>query len=185
LTRRGDAVKTISPRDPVEGILALHENVRMRSAGGGLLLVLAGCSADCARQGCDALAQRAAQNGPGVAGVVASESDLVADGCAECSFDQATVEIWPTESPVTSADDARMLTAASGTPVTVSANPRFAEPLEQGNYLVCVRPNCVAVEVRTETITVNVKRRNGPTSFFLAASSGAALTEDYGFEVGY
>jgi hypothetical protein len=35
------------------------------------------------------------------------------------------------------------------------------------------------------TTTVNVKRRDGPTSFFVVDPESRALVEDYGLDVGY
>jgi len=53
--------------------------------------------AECDREGCDALRRPAARESAGlvgVAGVVASASDVVNDGCQECPLGEATLQIF-------------------------------------------------------------------------------------------
>jgi hypothetical protein len=118
----------------------------------------------------------------GVAGVVASSSDLVVDGCQECSFGQANLELWRTDTPITTETAAITLLEERASDVTENVSAHYRLPLEPGPYLLCVRPNCVALTVVVdETLTVNIKRRNGATGFFV----GNPLEETFGFDVGY
>jgi len=62
---------------------------------------------------------------------------------------------------------------------------QFQEPLDSGHYLFCVRPSCVNVEVAKGTVTVNIKLREGPPSFFVSEDATRAPVEDFGFSVGF
>lgn len=63
---------------------------------------------------------------------------------------------------------------------------RYRIVVARGQYLLCVRPNCIGLRVEAgKTVTVNVKRRYGSTGFFVGASSDTSFKEDFGFEVGY
>jgi hypothetical protein len=79
-----------------------------------------------------------------------------------------------------------VLIAAREPDVVARALGRYVQPLEAGRYLLCVRPGCVDVTVAEgQTLTVNLKRRDGPTGFYVAQAIGVPLAEDYGFDVGY
>ena len=153
----------------------------------GLLLalpaLLASCS-DCAPQGCDGLKTATAQNGSGVAGVIATESDVVKNGCSDCSSGSAQIEIWSTQSVAVSDEEAGAITRATPPTATLTGNGSFSQVLSPGSYLFCVRPSCVSFQVSGSTLTVNIKRREGPTSFFMVSASGGGLSETYGFDVG-
>jgi hypothetical protein len=154
-------------------------------AGWALLACLSGC-AECDREGCDSLDERAAAQGTGIGGVVAHQSDVVADGCAECPLGEARLELWAVAESVGTEAAARSLIAARGPDVTASVSGRYIHPLQAGRYLLCVRPGCVDVTVAEgQTLTVNLKRRDGPTGFYVAQTIGIPLAEDYGFDVGY
>ena len=56
-----------------------------------VVALLASCT-PCNREGCDAMASAAAQSGhSAIAGIVASESDTVGNGCQECRFGVAAL----------------------------------------------------------------------------------------------
>lgn len=146
---------------------------------------LLGCS-DCDRQGCEALRKRAPERGTGIGGVVAAASDLVEDGCRECGFQSGgAVAIWQVEGRVSTPAAANDVVAAAD-PVLASVRAgRFHALLQPGQYLVCSAPNCINVSVAADaTTTVNVKRRDGPTSFFVVDPQSRALEEDFGLDVG-
>lgn len=143
--------------------------------------------AECDREGCDALRRPAARQSAslvGVAGVVASASDLVSDGCQECPLGEATLEIWSTDTLVTSAAEATARISAREPDVTALASGRYEQELAPGAYLLCVRPSCIGVSVAAGGTTVNIQRREGPTGFFVGAADTTAFQEDFGFEVG-
>jgi hypothetical protein len=142
--------------------------------------------ADCERTGCDSLGQRVIRAGTGISGVVAASSDLEVDGCTECPLGQTTLAIWRSDSPVSTAAQARALVDDRAADATEDIDGRYDLDLQAGPYLLCVRPNCVGLIVEAgERVTVNLKLRNGPTSFFVGHLGGGALEEDYGSDVGY
>ena len=59
-----------------------------------------GCGwSDCDRSGCQAMNSPAQADGlgQGIVGVVASESDLIANGCQTCSLSQGSLQVWSSE----------------------------------------------------------------------------------------
>lgn len=147
--------------------------------------VLSAC-AECEREGCDALTRLAPERETGVSGVVAELSDVVIDGCAECPLASATLEVWTLDAAFERGSDVPALVAARPPDVTREIAGSYGQALSPGWHLLCVRPNCVEINTHEgETLTVNVKRRNGPTGFFVGRPSSSRLEEDFGFEVGY
>jgi hypothetical protein len=148
----------------------------------GLLLA---CQ-ECHREGCDALHSSAAQDGVGIAGIVASSSDVVSNGCEECLFGSTTVKLWQVDAPVGDATAASELTTTVAPTMAIAANQHYRAAAASGKYLLCVLSNCINIALSgNETATVNIKLRNGPTSFFLRKAGSTQLTEDYGFAVAY
>lgn len=138
--------------------------------------------ADCDREGCDALTATAAAAGTGIAGVVAADSDVVVDGCGECPFSGAGLELWRVDTLITT-EAASIDVLAREPERTESVSGRYNLGLDPGTYLLCVRPSCIGLVVRDgETLTVNIKRREGPTGFFIGGSGATSLEEDLGFE---
>jgi hypothetical protein len=132
------------------------------------------------------MTKMAAAAGSGVAGVVAQSSDVVRDGCSERPLGTAILQVWTLEEPLDSLSRAAEVVSARLPDLTREVEGGYREPLEPGWYLLCVRPSCVELNVHEdETLTVNIERRDGPTSFFLDNASTGRLEEDYGFEVGY
>jgi hypothetical protein len=147
--------------------------------------VLSACS-DCDREGCDALTRLAPPRDTGVSGVVAGLSDVVSDGCAECPLTSATLEVWTLEAPFEQRSEVPVLVAARPADLTRDIAGSYDQALEPGWHLLCVRPNCIEINTHEgETLTVNVKRRDGPTGFFVGRPSSSRLEEDFGFDVGY
>jgi hypothetical protein len=142
--------------------------------------------ADCDRQGCEALTRLAPERGAGISGVVAQVSDVVTDGCAECPLGRATVELWTLEEPFYRLSEVPALVAARRADLIFFAEGAYSQALSTGWYLLCVRPNCIELNPHEdETLTVNIKRRDGPTSFFVGRHSSSSIEEDFGVEVGY
>jgi hypothetical protein len=153
----------------------------------GLLVasVLSAC-ADCDRERCDALTRLAPPRETGVSGVVAGLSDVVSDGCAECTLTSATLEVWTLETPFDQRSEVPVLVAARPADLTREIAGSYNQALEPGWHLLCVRPSCIEINTHEgETLTVNVKRRDGPTGFFVGRPSSSRLEEDFGFDVGY
>ena len=144
---------------------------------------LLGCE-DCAREGCDSLVQQAPQKGTGLGGVVAESSDVVVNGCSECGFGAATVQAWRVEAPMSESAMASLV--QQRTPDwEEQVSERYHHPLEPGSYVLCVRPSCIHLTIAEgQTLTANIKRRNGPTGFFVGAGA-SPFGEDFGFDVGY
>jgi hypothetical protein len=152
----------------------------------GVMAWWLGCG-DCDRQGCESLERRAPERGTGIGGVVAVSSDVVADGCQECGFESGgAVAIWAVDGWVSTPAAANQVLAAADPVWANVLDGRFYAPLAPGQYLVCATPNCVNVTVPADTTTtVNIKHRNGPTSFFVVDPRSRSLVEDYGIAVGY
>jgi len=155
-------------------------------------LLLAACTApmlscaDCDRSGCERLGELATPGDTGVSGVVAAQSDVVADGCQECPMGEATLTLWRVDAAVTNAADAAATLAEREADVTENVSGQYSRALEPGAYLLCVRPRCIGLTITAgETLTVNVKRLDGPVSFFVGAPSVAGFQENPGLEVGY
>jgi hypothetical protein len=127
--------------------------------------VLTACS-DCPRDACEASSRP--YHGSlveGVAGVVSSESDTVANGCQRCEWGSARLDIWSTAALVANAAEAEQV-VSSGPPVaTVMAEHRYEKALGAGNYLVCVLPGaCASFALGPREIaSVNVRTGNGPS----------------------
>ena len=132
--------------------------------GAGLALTT-GCS-PCDRAGCDALGSPARDNGASaVAGVVAYQTDVVANGCQECGFSSTMLSFWKTPALVTDARSAMAIVAGAPT-ATLQADKRYQQPLDAGSYLVCVRAYCAGVDgLPYHVTTVHVKMGFGPAQF--------------------
>ena len=94
------------------------------------------------------------------------QSDVVENGCGECTYSQAEFAIWATDSLVSSAAEADSV-HATDTDLVVYANRRYEQSLEPGDYLVCVDGSvstyCAAITVRSgETWTVHLATTYGP-----------------------
>jgi hypothetical protein len=145
----------------------------------GVAIFTYGCSSEsCDRAGCDAVSSPASGISVGIAGVVAAASDLVSNGCQECPFAQARVEIWKVDSPTTPEADVAS-TVGRAPLATISAAPYFRKTLDQGTYVVCADGGCTEASVQTgQLTTVNVMKKFGPTSFWTIGESGAFTETD-------
>jgi hypothetical protein len=147
-----------------------------------VVLGLGGCM-ECITEGCDALRDKAEGRESGIAGVIAAQSDVVANGCQECGFEQASIEVFQLEEPVASAEAASAAIGETPPLTTIAASGRYNQSLSPGSFLVCVARRCVSVSVVADAVTtVNIKQRYGPTSFFLVDPASGKFTEQFGFE---
>ncbi len=154
-------------------------------------MAVAGCLAcsPCERTACEALSQRASAGGreSRVAGILASESDAVANDCQECSFAAAQqVYAWPVDAPAKTSADVRAATTATPplAKATSSADGRYALALDSGIYLVCAHISCFSVTVfGGRTTTLNMRLINGPSSGFLGLPDSSNLTRVEGLEL--
>lgn len=119
-------------------------------------LAVMACEDNCDRAGCEAL-ERPAQDASisaGIAGVAASESDLVANGCQECTLSQGTLEVWTAATAVTTVDDAAALVASGDPTDVVQIDERYELALEPGEVLVCTgdRSVCAGVTIAVDAV---------------------------------
>jgi len=175
--RRGERAvraKCIAMHPAAAQILALLE--RRGSACGALILLgFAGAACQpCNRDGCDALRTRAPERGMGrIAGVVASESDVVNNDCQECAFAaDVSTRAWPVAEPVASDDELRAVTAATAGPplltTTTSATGQYSLVLPSQSFVVCFQSSCFnATAAPNLTATLNVRLVNGVSHGFL------------------
>jgi hypothetical protein len=148
----------------------------------GLAALVHGCSSSsspsCDRSGCDAVTSPASGTSAGIAGVVAYESDVGINGCHECLFDRAEVEIWKVDAPTSPAADVASI--AGRPPVgTVTAAPSFNKTLGVGTYVVCTNEACVEASVQSgQVTTVNILLVFGPVTFWTDSGSGQLERRD-------
>ncbi len=128
---------------------------------------LASCDR-CDETGCEALTHRAdAKIAQGIAGAIASRSDVESNGCQECPFRQATLRVWPTEEAVTSAQEADTV-IRSETPISIAADGRYEQALAPGDYLFCEFNVCTSVAVLNDKVTtVNVNSGDGISTIYV------------------
>lgn len=136
----------------------------------------AGCE-PCDRDGCEKVNERASSDGTSaIAGALASESDVEANGCTECPLASARLSIWST--PALVSDEAKALAVVSAGPATfsVSAQGTYRQAVPPGAYLLCER-ECVAVavEVQVEVLSFdsNSRRRRSASSRAARSRSSA------------
>jgi hypothetical protein len=147
-----------------------------------LALVVVACS-DCDRDGCEAMHTPSRSSvETGIAGSVASLSDTSMNDCQECPFAATTLELWHTEALVTTVEE-RDTIVSRAADQAVEADASYSAPLEPGNYLVCEADvPCVAFQLRDgDRITINVKRRYGPTGFIVFDARGKRQEEIFDF----
>lgn len=160
-----------------------RRNVRGTGWLAVLALVAVACGDDCDESGCEAVAAPSKSKvETGIAGSVAISSDVVENGCQECTFATATLELWRTETLVTTSDE-RDAAVGAAADQTLPIDASYSSPLEPGNYLVCEGPEpCVSFQLRDgDLVTVNVKHRYGPTSFFVFDAQGKGQGEMFEF----
>ena len=128
----------------------------------------------CNRSGCDSLGTPAADDHQSaIAGVIASESDLVGNGCQECPFASMSLAIWAVPGPVTDATGAKATIQAGPATVALKADGRYRQALDPGSYMLCAAPSgyesaCVSVDVVAGHVTpVNLKLLYGPFQFIV------------------
>jgi len=110
----------------------------------------------------------------GFAGAVASQSDVVANGCEECSLSSVQLDVWQTPARVVSLADVEAVLAQPSAFV-IAADGHYRVATDAGYYLVCTpSKQCVPLEVTAgQTTTLNVKLIYGPTQFYAAFANAA------------
>jgi hypothetical protein len=124
----------------------------------------------CNRDGCDALQRRAPRAGaPRIAGVVASETDAVVNGCQECGFAAVDIKAWPTDQEVTTEAELSLVAKGSADSTRSSTSGEYSLPLAPGIYVVCFQNSCFNAGTNAdEATTLNVRLINGVSSGFLS-----------------
>jgi hypothetical protein len=137
---------------------------------------LAACDS-CDREGCDALGDSVRQRGTGanLAGVAASRSDVVANGCQECTFAEVTVQFWSIPDVVESQAMLDELAPSIGEPLqTLSVDKNYELNLADGAYLACVGSSpasCASFSLGAQQqATLNIRVGNEPGTFFYSDS---------------
>ena len=145
------------------------------------LLLLAALSAgcieeDCDREGCDAVEKPAAGYtiSTGIAGAVASQSDVVANGCCECPLSTGEILVFEAPEVFTASDEIEAYLEQNQEHTTVSVSDEYEHALSEGMYLVCAYDSggldaqCASVDIRQgDVFTVHVVYVFGPTSLRL------------------
>lgn len=145
------------------------------------LVVLLGVACQpCNRDGCDALQSRASETGMArIAGMAASESDVVSNDCQECPFaSELEVSAWAVEQAATTDDEVRAATSGAPTAsATSSKTGQYSLPLTAGAYVVCFQISCFNASVTLgRTTTLNVRLINGVSRGFLGEGGSGTLS---------
>ncbi|HEX7598842.1 MAG TPA: hypothetical protein VF518_11550 [Polyangia bacterium] len=138
-----------------------------------LWFAIPACSLFCERGGCDAAAKPATDKGQSeIAGAVASEGDVVENGCSECPFAKWPLSIWATSEPVNDVGRAKAIIQAGPAMVTLQADGRYRQALDAGSYLLCAVIGggygtvCVGISVVAGHATpVNLQLNTGLSRF--------------------
>jgi hypothetical protein len=148
----------------------------------GVLLFSTACST-CPRTGCDALSSPAGGSQSAIAGVIATESDEVTNGCQDCPFGSTQLALWKTSSAVADEASAQAVVVSAPT-VSFRAEGRYRELVDPGEYLVCSSPYCAAIRVDADRVTtVNVKLIYGPAQFSIFDPGATSARSASVFEV--
>ena len=135
----------------------------------------------CPREGCDALNSRVGDGAgvSGVAGLIASESDVVANGCQECGFAAAPVAAWAHQGNEANTSVLRDETSGPAlASVTAGSDGKYALALEPGNYWICSGIACFGASVvEGHTTTLNIKLINGISTGYLALPDVQSITK--------
>ena len=111
---------------------------------------------DCDRTGCQAMTSPALADGlaQGIAGVGASESDVVLNGCQTCSLSQGTLRIWSSADPVSTKEEGSAVIEATEVFATIQIDQNYQQALDVGHYLICTTSLlCTAVNVEDGEVT--------------------------------
>ncbi len=103
---------------------------------------LISCNSSCDRSGCDAFDVPAEGTAItiGIAGIAASRSDVVANGCETCTLSQGSLSIWQATQPVANEEDALALLALAPD-ISIEIDQRYEQALAVGDYMVCTQDN--------------------------------------------
>jgi hypothetical protein len=146
---------------------------------------------DCDRSGCKAVEQPASGYSieTGIAGAAASDSDLVMNGCAECTFASSGFHVYESTTPILTAEEAQALIDLQGVPQVVEFDGTYEDELAPGEYLVCEGHDdgvltSVGITVNAgEVTTINVRYLNAPTEFIVFLPGATEPSTDRIFEI--
>lgn len=135
-----------------------------------ILSLLASCT-PCDQSGCDAVDDPVGDVSiaAGIAGAASSESDVVTNGCQECTLSQGTMQIWAVGSAVTTTDEARAVVEGDAPTLELDIDERYEQALDAGEYLVCISNGeiCAGVTVSNAVVTVHARYVFGPPSLIV------------------
>jgi hypothetical protein len=137
--------------------------------------------APCDRVGCDEFDEPAAADSvqTGVAGIAASESDAVSNGCQTCVLSQGRLYFWASAAAIADAEAAEVLVADAPLEI-VEIDEHYELGLEVGHYLVCrggfaATYACAAFEIADgEVATANIKATFGEGELFVLSPGAGA-----------
>jgi hypothetical protein len=145
---------------------------------------LCGCD-DCAQEACDAAETPRAHAGieQGVAGVIASRSDVCENECCACSWAREQLTVWHSDEPVNAGKGLRLV--ASGDPdAIIDVERSYAHALDPGEHMLCLHDLCAALHIeRGDVFTVNVQLRYGPPSLIVYGPDDREPRDDLVFSV--
>lgn len=88
------------------------------------------------------------------------------------------------ETPTEEEDEAKSVVSERPPNLTVEVLESYEQALFTGSYLLSKGTGCVGIHVTEgKRLTVNIKLRYCPTSFFVGGAQGENFEEDFGFDV--
>jgi hypothetical protein len=134
------------------------------------LLLMIAC-VPCDRAGCEAMEVPAPSGDiqTGIAGAASSQSDVVTNGCSECTLSQGTLYVWASPAPLDTKDDVVALITAAPEDVRIAVDEYYQQELEPGTYAACLigypEGQCATVTIAEgEVATVHMAFAYGPSS---------------------
>ena len=138
----------------------------------------------CDRDGCQAVDQPARSHLVyGMAGSVATMSDIVENGCQECRLATGKLQIWASSTRITSAEEAQALRLQSASAQEIAIDEHFEEALPPGEYLVCIDDGspcaCAGITVPSAgVVTVHLRFVFGPAALIVFEPGATKPRED-------
>jgi hypothetical protein len=156
-------------------------------ASSAIVALLASC-VPCDHSGCKAVDDPVGEVSivAGIAGAASSESDVVANGCQECSLSQGTMQVWAVATAVTTADQARAVVDGGEPMLEIDIDERYEQMLDPGEYLVCIGSGeaCAGITVDGAVVTVHARYVYGPPSLIVFEPGSDEPRTDRIFDLG-
>jgi hypothetical protein len=142
-----------------------------------VLLGLNACSEECVVEACEDFERPQAKGAieTGIVGVVAYTTDACQNDCCECTYTQARLLVFETDTATEDATEVQARFADAPPLHTLEIDTRYTQALEPGRYAACDQQlrTCANLEIAAgEVFTLNVKTLRGPMQMRVFDDSG-------------